>query len=78
MLSYPITQDIHDARRRFPEIDRAVNIPYSGRSELEIVRVARQYALRAPRTITHIAEQTPAIVRHYRQTSRATNRSDPV
>ena len=39
MLSYPITQDIHDARRRFPEIDRAVNIPYSGRSELEIVRV---------------------------------------
>ncbi|MCY3868766.1 MAG: hypothetical protein OXG87_04360 [Gemmatimonadetes bacterium] len=25
--------------QRFPEIDRAVNIPYSGRSELEIVRV---------------------------------------
>ena len=39
MLSYPITQDVHDARRRFPEIDRAVNIPYSDRSELEIVRV---------------------------------------
>ena len=39
MLSYPITQSVHDARQRFPEIDRAVNIPYSSRSELEIVRV---------------------------------------
>ena len=39
MLSYPITQNVHDMIQRFPEIDRAVNIPYSGRSELEIVRV---------------------------------------
>ena len=43
MLSYPITQDVHDAIQRFPEIGRAINraidIPYSGRSELEIVRV---------------------------------------
>ncbi len=39
MLSYPITQDVHDAIQRFPEIGRVINIPCSGRSELEIVRV---------------------------------------
>lgn len=39
MLSYPITQNVHDAIQRFPEIGRAINIPYSGRSRLEIVRV---------------------------------------
>ena len=38
MLSYPITQNVYDAIQRFPEIDGAVNLPYSGRSELEIVR----------------------------------------
>ena len=39
MLSYPITQNVQDAIQRFPEISRAINIPCSGRSELEIVRV---------------------------------------
>ena len=39
MLSYPITQNVHDLIQRFPEISRAINVPYSGRSEREIVRV---------------------------------------
>lgn len=38
-LSYPITQQVQDARQRFELIDRRARIPKEGRSELEIVRL---------------------------------------
>lgn len=38
-LSYPITQEVQNARRRFEVIDRLASIPKLGRSELEIVRL---------------------------------------
>jgi len=38
-LSYPITQEVQNARRRFEVIDRLASIPKAGRSELEIVRL---------------------------------------
>jgi hypothetical protein len=38
-LSYPITQEVQSARRRFEVIDRLASIPKTGRSELEIVRL---------------------------------------
>ena len=39
MPDYPITEDVHDAMRCFPAIADAITIPYSGRSELEIVHL---------------------------------------
>ena len=39
MSTYPITNEVQDARQRFPGIDKVAKIPSSGRSELEIVRV---------------------------------------
>lgn len=38
-LSYPITEEVQNARRRFAIIDRLASIPKAGRSELEIVRL---------------------------------------
>src|SRR5262245_39409013 len=38
-LSYPITPKVVTALARFPEVGKAVPIPCSGRSELEIVRL---------------------------------------
>jgi hypothetical protein len=38
-LSYPITQEVQSARRRFEVIDRLASIPKAGRSKLEIVRL---------------------------------------
>lgn len=38
-ISYPITQQVQAARRRFKLIDQRARIPKKGRSELEIVRL---------------------------------------
>ncbi|MYD59631.1 MAG: hypothetical protein F4W91_01185, partial [Gemmatimonadetes bacterium] len=39
MLRYPINEDVYDAMQRFPIVASTAKIPYSGQSELEIVRV---------------------------------------
>lgn len=39
LISYPITQQVQEARLRFSRINEAVAIPTTGRSELEIVRL---------------------------------------
>jgi hypothetical protein len=39
LISYPITQQVREARLRFRRINDAVAIPTAGRSELEIVRL---------------------------------------
>ncbi len=42
MLNYLVTKSVNDALKRYPNIARAVKLPASGLSDLEIVRVLHE------------------------------------
>ena len=53
-LSYPITEEVQNARRRFEVIDRLASIPKAGRSELEIVRLLDNVHYRHIERLLHL------------------------